>query len=327
MNLWDGIDSAEAEAQLRGLNRRLADLDEAMQGSQRLLADNPDSFAAQLGLNSLSQLQERLQVERVKLIRHRERERVAVALNGADFDDHSANLGRLGYFLVRMQNLYQSIGQAITTGPRLRGKISQEVMRATDLRLAGVFPSSFGMDLFVASSFDMYGESTAVSALQTLFNLLTATKRETEIARLSAELGQRSVNNLRKVLDDLIRAGAGFSVSWTDSAGTKFYWDANTADIPQLRANISRFSERSIGQRVYDGALTGASLLRNRFEFMTTDRVVLEGKITREVRPQMREYFGRICRVTLDQVEVVETVSGETKSFFTLTGIGQQSME
>ncbi|WP_342111674.1 hypothetical protein [Methylobacterium sp. SI9] len=327
MKLWNNIDGAEAEAQLRGLNRRLADLDEAMRDSQRMLADNPDSFAAKLGLNSLSQLQQRLQSERVELVKHRVREKVDVALLGASFNDHTASLGRLGIFLWRLQGLYQSIGQAITTGPRLRGPISQEILRATDLRLAHVFPSSFGMELFVTSSFDEFGESTSVAALQTLFNLLTATKRENEIGRLSAELGQRSVNHLRKVLTELHRDSAGFSLSWTDSAGTKYAWDADNSDIPRLRESISRYQERSIGEHIYDGALIGASLLRNRFEFMDMDKAILEGKITRAVRPQLREYFGQWCRVTLEQVEVFETVSGETKVFYTLIGIAPRTRQ
>ena len=77
MNLWRNIDPSVAEAHLRGLNRRLAELDEAMKSGQRMLADNPNSFSAQLSLESLGKLQERLQFERVALVRHRERERVA----------------------------------------------------------------------------------------------------------------------------------------------------------------------------------------------------------------------------------------------------------
>lgn len=321
MNLWQNIDPVEAEARLRGLNRRLAELDEAMKGGQRMLADNPKSFSAQLSMDSLSQLQERLQAERVHLVKHRTRERLAISLNGAGFADHTASIGQLGFFLVRVQSLYQSIAQAITTGPRLRGPISHDIMRSTNLRFANVFPSSFGMEIFVNSSFDQFGESTAVSSLQTLFNLLNAARREHEIARLSGELGQRSLNHLKHVLADLSKSGAGFSLDWIDSAGTKYAWTATSEDIPALSRNVNRFQERYIGERTIQGALTGASLLRNRFEFLDMDKHILEGKITRAVKPNLREFFGRWCQVTLDQVDIIESVSGETKTYYTLLKI------
>lgn len=321
MNLWQNIDPADAEARLRGLNRRLAELDEAMEAGQKLLASNPDSFSAQLSLEGLSQLQERLQAERVELVKNRKHERIAIALNGNSFADHTASVGALGFFLVRVQGLYRSIGQAITTGPRLRGPISHEIMRATDLRFANVYPSSFGMEIFIKSSFDEFGESTAVASLQTLFNLLNAARREQEIARLSAELGQRSINHLRHVLADLAKEGAGFSLSWFDSAGTEYAWSAGSDDIADLRQNVSRFQERHFEEAQIQGALIGASLLRNRFEFVRMDKSVIEGKITRAVRPKLREYFGRWCMVKLDQVEIVETFSGDTRTYYTLTDI------
>lgn len=324
MKLWHNIDSSVAEAELRGLNRRLAELDEAMKSGQRLYADNPNSFAAQLSLESLSQLQERLQSERVALLQHRKRERVAIALRGEGFIDHTANVGQLGYFLVRMQGLYQSIAQAITSGPRPRGPVSQDILKSTDLRFADVFPSSFGMEIFVVSSFDEYGESTSVSSLQTLFNLLNAARREQEIIRLSGELGQRSLGHLRRVLHDLQRAGAGLSLSWIDSAGTEYTWSADTDDIVQLNRNVAGFEENYVGERTLEGALIGASLLRNRFEFMDMNRQVLEGKITRAIKPKLREFFGRWCSIRLDQVDIYDSHSGETKSYFTMLDIAER---
>jgi hypothetical protein len=324
MNLWHNIDPSIAEAQLRGLNRRLAELDEAMKSGQRMLAEKPNSFAAKLSLESLSQLQERLQAERVALVRHRKSERLSITLRGVSFADHTANIGQLGSFLVRMQGLYQSIAQAITSGPRSRGPISQEILRSTDLRFANVYPSSFGMEIFVSSAFDEYGDSTAVSALQTLFNLLNAARREQEIERLSGELGQRSLGHLRRVLHDLERKGAGFSLEWIDSAGTGYAWSAETNDIPALSRNVSNFQERYVGERAIDGALIGASLLRNRFEFMDMDRHIIEGKVTRGVKPKLKEFFGRWCSARFDQVDIVDRHNGETKSYFTLLDISQQ---
>jgi len=294
--LWQDIDPAEAEARFRGLTRRLADLDEALIASQSILREDPNSFAAQLSLRSLAQIQERLHSERIQLVKHRRRERLAVALNGEAFVDNTASIGQLGVFLIRVQKLYSSVAQAVTTGPRQRGPVSKDLAISTNLRFADVFPSSFGMEIYINSGFDMFGESTPVTSLQTLFNLINATKRELEFARLSAELGQRSLGHLRHVLADLARADAGFCLKWIDTSGTEYAWTASIEEVPRLRENVSKFKERRTLERRIRGYLIGASLLRDRFELLTEDRQIIDGKVTQTSKPKLREFLAASAR-------------------------------
>lgn len=193
------------------------------------------------------------------------------------------------------------------------------------MRFAEVFPSSFGMELFVDQKFDIFGESVGSSSLQTLFNLLSSTTRETEISRLSAELGPRTVNHLRHVLEDLARADAGLSIKWSDSSGTEYQWAANDEEVKILKQNASRFRTISSEPIFLEGFLTGASLLRDRFEFLTEDRSVIEGKTAKSAKTDIREFFGRRCIGSFDRVVVVEAVTGEERTYFTMTGIDRPS--
>ena len=321
MNLWQDIDPIDAEARMRALVRRLSELDGALNAAQHIRAKYPDSFSAELSVDSLTQLQVRLDQERIELVRHRTRERLEVALSGNSYDDHSAGVGELGVFLIRIQKLYSAVAQAITTGPRRRGPISHEIRDATAMRFADVFPSSFGMEIFIRPRFDVFGESTASSTLQTLFTLLNATKQETEISRLSAELGQRAVGHLRHILDDLSRHHAGFSLKWTDMSGIDFAWEADRDQIPTLQQNVARYRTKHTVEITIKAFLVGASLLRDRFELYDEERQVIEGKLARDVKMKLREFFGRQCMATLDKVEIDEAVSGETRTFYTLVGI------
>ncbi|RVG89291.1 hypothetical protein [Sinorhizobium meliloti] len=323
MDTWTGIDPVVAEAQMRGLTRRLADIEDAMEHSQRMRAVAPDSFAVRLGWDSLRRMQSALERERLELVRHRARERITVALQGPTFENHTADLGSLGVFLIRLQKLYTSIAQAVTIGPRLRGPISKDISVATTMRFADVFPSSFGMELFVEQKFDMFGESVASSSLQTLFNLLLSSTREKEISRLSAELGPRTVNHLRHVLEDLAKSHAGFSIAWSDSSGTGYNWAANEEEIKLLKQNASRFRTLSSEPVVLEGFLIGASLLRDRFEFLTEERLVTEGKMAKAAKNDIREFFGRRCIGYFDRVVVVEAVTGEERTYYTMTGIAE----
>ena len=306
---------------MRSLTRRLAELDEALNAGQQMLVFNPKSFAAELSLQSLTQFQERLERERIQLVSHRKRERLAIALKGQSFADNTANIGELGVFLVRLQKLYSSIAQAITTGPRLRGPISRDIENATAMRFADVFPSSFGMEIYIKPNFDMFGERLVISSLTTLFNLLSATRAEGEISRLSAELGQRAFSHLRRVLNDLARSHSGFELEWTDVSGTKFVWGATDEDVPRLWKNVSRFRTSSSTERKTAGILLGASLLRDRFEIMTTTQQVIEGKIARTAKLKICEFCGRVCLATVEQVDIIEVVTGETRTYYTLTDI------
>lgn len=321
MDIWKGIDPDAAEAQMRGLTRRLAEIEDALEHSQRVRSAAPDSFAARLGWESLWSMQVALEAERLALVKHRARERITVALSGPAFDNHTADLGNLGVFLIRLQKLYTSIAQAVTVGPRLRGPIGREISNATTMRFADVFPSSFGMELFVDQRFDIFGESVASSSLQTLFNLLSSTTREKEISRLSAEIGPRAVNHLRHVLDDLARADAGLSLQWSDASGTEYRWVATDDDVKILKNNASRFRTAISEPVLMEGFLIGASLLRDRFEFLTQDRSVIDGKIAKSAKPAIREAFGRVCVGRFDRVVVVESVTGEERTYFTMTGI------
>ena len=289
--------------------------------STRVAAQNPDSFAAKLSLNSLTHLQHRLEAERVELVQHRVRERLEINLSGYAYNDHTAGVGELGVFLIRIQKLYSAIAQAITTGPRRRGPISQYILDATAMRFADVFPSSFGMEIYIRPQFDVFGESTASTTLQTLFTLLNAAKQEKEISRLSGELGQRAVGHLRHILDDLSRHNAGFGLKWVDTSGTQFDWNADREQIPILQKNVARYRTKESVEITIKAFLVGASLLRDRFELYDVNREVIEGKLAREVKMKLREFFGRQCMATLEKVEIDEAVSGDTRTFYTLVGI------
>ncbi|WP_156420094.1 hypothetical protein [Aureimonas sp. N4] len=326
MSVWEGIDSFEAEARMRALTRRLVELEDAIGESQRLMAAMTGSFSARLAYTSLDSMRTALLAERIELVSHRRGEVVNVALSGDAFDDHTADIGSLGFFLIRLQKLYTSIAQALTVGPKLRGPIHRELSAITNMRMASVYPSSFGVELVISQKFDIFGESTASSSLNTLFNLLNSTTREAEVTRLSAELGPRSINHLRHVLDDLGKVNSGATLSWKDVSGTEYRWNAPVATVNSMRASLSRFRTVFLGEQQAIGVLVGANLLRDRFELQVDDGTVIEGKVARSAKIALRELFGRRCRALLDITRVYDTATKEDRSYATLTELtGEQN--
>jgi hypothetical protein len=315
---WKNIDSGSAESRLRGLRRRLADLDEALQGQQKILRNNPESFAFKLSCESLLQIQGRLQSELVELVRYRNHETVKFALQGAEFADSSASLRYIGTFILRLQKLYTSLAQAITTGPTQRGPVPQIIQSATNLRLATVFSSSFGMEMFVPSDFDMLGHSVASEALDALFQLLKSTSDEDTLKQRAGEYGSRSTNHLAHLAKALRSADAILKVDWTDYSGTKHEWISNQAATDIVIAYYTYTTASRSELKVLDGRLVGASLLRNRFELLLQDGTSIEGKFIAGLAPAITRAFGTICRATVDETEVRDQATQQSRLYYSL---------
>lgn len=324
---WRGIDSASAESRLRGLRRRLAELDEALQGQQRILRDRPDSFAFRLSCKSLLELQGRLKGELISLVQHRDHETVKVALSGRAFLDHSASLAHLGTFLIRLQKLYSSVAQAITSGPTLRGPIAQAIRSATDLKLAAVYPSSFGMELRVPSQFDILGNSVAANALDSMFALLRAAEDEAKLSEISGEMGRRTAAHLTQVASSLRKEGTELAIWWTDYAGTQYTWESSTAATDRIINYYNTTTETRSETKRMVGLLVGASLLRNRFELLLQDRNTIQGKFIPSLVPAVARRFGQVCSATVDETEQLDKATGQRRTYYTLRELEPHSAD
>lgn len=317
---WDDIDPKTAEAQSRGIIRRLADLEDALKQGQIALQMRPDSYGLQLSARSLLEIQGRLKQELASLARHRQAELVTIVLRGQKFQEHSSNAGVLGALLIRLQKLYTSVGQSIRSGPTLRGPFAKDLVEKTDLRLAATFESSFGMTLYANSDYDLIGDSLAAETLQTTFQLLSSAHDEDRLMRLSGEVGRRAITHLRHVAIILRDSDAEVDVRWTDMAGIEHEWRSNRLRNDEIIASIQNTHQVRSEQRIVEGRLVGASLLRNRFELLTADGVI-EGKYVGGISQEIRRCFGLICRASLDETVVSDLTSGEEKIYYALKSV------
>lgn len=320
--VWEGIDPNLAEQTLRATGRRLRDLEEALVSQHALLQTKPGSFAFSLGYESLLQLQHRLLSERSQLLTHRVAERVDIALEGQSFHKDGASAGSLGALLIRLQKLYSSIAQAITEGPTLRGPLSGQIMAATELRLASTFPSSFGMSLVVEREAGARNVSHLPSAtFERLFGLLATAHTPEAVMQVTGELGGRVLNHYLHVANILRSTDSSLKLEWSDSEGIKHYWLTSAKQAAETVALLHGIKAVESVTLHLTGRIVGASLLRNRFEMMTDDGQVIEGKVTGNALRSISDYFGQIAKVELDRTTVNDNRSGEAKVYYALASI------
>jgi hypothetical protein len=321
LEVWQGVDPVVAEARLRGLRRRLSELDAALADQQALARANPNSFGIALSGDSLRSMEGALRLELVEVLRHRQAEQISIVLDGPNFVEHSAKLSDLGVIFTRMQKLFSSVAQAITTGPTTRGPIRSDIMAHTAMRLQATYASSFGMNVAVPSNYDLLGESLPSDTLSQLFHLLFAAQNDAHLMRVSGEVGRRSLVHLRHLASHLKATETTMNVDWKDFAGTKHEWQISRDSADKIITTIDNITETRSETKVFDGRLVGASLLRNRFEVLLDSDYVLEGKFVSGLSGPIQETFGKRITVTLDETEIHDRVSGESKTFYTLKAL------
>ncbi|NBB41602.1 hypothetical protein [Sphingobium yanoikuyae] len=296
----------------------MSELDIALSDQQSLVREFPHSFAVKLSGESLRSMELALRRELAEVLRHRQAEHVSIALDGPSFANHSAKLSDLGVIFTRVQKLFSSVAQAITTGPTNRGPIPAEIMSNTALRLQTTFASSFGMDIAVPSAYDLLGESLPSETFTQLFQLLNSASDEARLMRLSGEVGRRSLVHLRHLATHLRATDATLKMGWKDFAGTRYEWSIETAGAEKIIASIDNITETRSDTSQREGWLVGASLLRNRFEILLDDGQVIEGKFVAGLSESVADAFGKRVVAVVDETEVLDRATGEARTFYTL---------
>lgn len=319
INVWSGIDGRDAESRLRGLTRRLSDLDTALRDQQELLRERPDSFSFNLACESLLNMQTNLQSELIQLVQYRALEKITVAL--CSDTEHTVAIGFLGTLLIRLQKLFTSIGQSIRTGPTLRGRIPAEIRQLTELRVVAFYPSSFGVTLVSPARYDLMGQSLSAASLNTMFQLLSSTDNDHTLMRFSGELGRRAASHLRHVISTLNEQNSEIKIDWADYTGTQYTWEAGSDKVAAIIERLRNITERRSEEKHVTGRLVGASLLRNRFELLLNDKEFIEGKIVSGLADDVKKAFGKTCVAHLVETEVLDHSTGESRSYYSLMGI------
>jgi len=319
--VWRDIDPDEAEVRLRYLTQKLVETDAALQAQRLALAMKPGSFAFQLSCESLEHLQERIFEERLQILRHRIGEAVEVALDGRRFGKEGASIDHLGIFFRRLQKLYSSIAQAIQSGPTLAGPIAGDIRAATELQLAGVFPSSFGMLMVIPSQPDLTGRSLASDSLAALFKVFMSENDEKALMGISGELGPRAFSHLRHLARELSRGDATLRLSWATNSGHRLNSVINPADAIAIVQNLEKIVQTRSEELSLSGVLAGASLFRGRFELLSDNIGLIEGTTVTGLAESLKAAFGTRCEATVNQTVILDRGTGEQRTYYVLTSI------
>ena len=323
ISAWRDIDATDAEQQVKNLRRRIVGVEEEILAYRTEFGDFTKlTFAHRLAIQSLTNRRDHLHSALQQLMDLRQREVVNVALNGPEFPRNSASFESLAEILHSVQRLFTSVVQAVTTGPTQRGPIPTYVERAAKLRLAEVYPSSFGMVVELGADENLVVRSALERSLQTTFALFNSSTNGEQLLEKAGSLGTRTMSHYRRLISSLQRTETVPKLEWSDPSGNFNVWTANRESLQAAADAVSSIRTERTEEKVVTGILVGASLLKGTFEVLTEQGDVLEGRIAEHLINSISRAFATRCVAHYTLNETLNRLTGSTKSVVTLTAIG-----
>jgi hypothetical protein len=229
----------------------------------------------------------------------------------------------IGETLVRTQRVITNIGQSIYSGPNTKGRIPLEITDATELRLSKEMEAaSFVIKISGRTVPALGGESLLGRSIECLFDLLEAGIDSENLLSIAGKIGNRALSSYRDWIIQLSNSDVTISTDWTDLEGYVREWKAYPEQLNDIYFVLGQINNNEPRTVKIEGFLLGASLIRDRFEFVqasTGDKIT--GNVAFEARVGVQEYFGRHCLGEFQIDSVVNSVTGATKEIWTLLQI------
>ncbi|EMS79193.1 hypothetical protein [Desulfotignum phosphitoxidans] len=319
--LWHGISEIEANSQINRLSESIERIEDLIKEGANVLKENPEDIALELSIRSLKAKHSQLHTNMAEIMRHRVAESIELSLKGEKYSNHTADLLSISQILNIFQRLISSIAQTITKGPTERGRIGEELEYLSRLRLVRTYSSSFGVEIQIDTNSDMFGDSIALTTLKTFFSLLNSFDSKQGILNRSGSLSGRSIAHFRRFFKSLVLQKAAPKLSWVQPNGSAKCWEASLDRLAIAASNIEGIQKETSEDVEVEGFLAGASLLRSKFDFISTDNRIYSGRVSNQTKNLLENYFAKQCKATIEIAINTDKVTNEEKQSFVLKNI------
>lgn len=313
--------------EMRRLRSRINELEKVIINQEGLCKANPDSFAYKLALNSLKANEKELNSKMARLRMQRTMEIINIRLIGSSIGKGKAPLSIIGTMLSEIQYVISSIAQSLNTGSTRRGTISDYVIDASKLSLAGLYDGSCGLLIEGNIQSVLTGEGLLTKSIDYMFELFNVDINEEELLNLAGKLGGRTIGHYKKLIDHFQASEIELNTEWIDSSGNLKSFYGNKEIFTNITLSLSQLSESEPTFIELKGALLGASLIRNTFEFVEiVNGKQIKGNVADEVAKDLSKYFGEVCLAKFKKENIFNNITGNEKTIWTLIEILPTSM-
>jgi hypothetical protein len=314
---------------VRGIRKDLRRVEEA-------LAHIPDGITGEAAdLMNLGAVQHRdALTEELDLAR---RPSLDVVLEGLPVIGHEVRIDALARLLHSLQGSISSVAQATVGKATSRAPIQVSLRESTSLRLASVYPGSFGAVLrgplqpeaqddplfdFEDSVPSLLDESVE-TVLQIVDLALADSPDDGPIIDAVLPLGSRTFKHLKDLADVIMSERLEAKIRFVAPSSVPHETSLNPRGAARLRDVLGR-NRASEETETMQGHLGSASEIRNRIELQTATDLI-PAKVVEDLVPELREYFGRDVDATFQVTTVVSLPTGVERRSYLLTGLSMRA--
>jgi hypothetical protein len=265
-------------------------------------------------IKNLANIEHELKGNLSELMQDRDFEVLNFALDGYAFEKHSAPIDTLAVFFSAMQMLVYRVGNFVDSRCDKR-TIPANVRNHLGLSLAGVYDSSFGLNLVIPSQVDQLGNSTVIQTLDVMFSAFN----DENTVDVISNLGKQATIAYKRFIKTLANKNIEPKFKWRSPNGKELCWNAtlNTVAMIDNRLSSIIFKEEEIIETT--GQLLGASMISGSFQFVPDDIAKygssVRGKVDADLFDDIAENFGHKCSVKYRVVKIYdETLEREKKT-------------
>ena len=199
----------------------------------------------------------------------------------------------LGATLTHFQHLITILLDAVITGPKERGHVSQEVTHKATMDFAYSFAGSLGLVFTVPNERLLLGESDLDLAVSGFFEMITA-KTSSEVAEYARKYGVAAVRKMYAWADHHVAQAISVDIVWRrgDDVRHEAFLQAKQATI--LCDAIRAASDITSEEVTVRGVLVGGDLATKKFHLRFA-----EGE---DIHGQLADDFASEDDLTLDRV-------------------------
>ncbi|NOT13969.1 MAG: hypothetical protein HOP21_00045 [Methylotenera sp.] len=257
-------------------------------------------------------------------VAHRElRETLNVIINPKNKNRTEAPARKLGSLLEAIQELLDALGQKINGNPTIKGAISSDILSATEVELALLFPGSIGLQLKAKNSCDLLGDSLAGEALQELLNLASARGDKDLLSNKLHSLRGRSASKYKLFLESISSLETDLKLDWgSPKEGRGQSINLSKTEILKALEIVSEINVEMADEIEIQSTLIGLNIRTMTYEILSAENEKFAGKISEEAKAEAANAtINNRYIAKLKQLIEVQATTGEEKTRWLLTGL------
>jgi hypothetical protein len=202
-----------------------------------------------------------------------------------------APISSLGILLQSIQALIDALGQFKAGKATVKGNVSEDILRQTQLAIVGAYSGSFGVEMISVSEPDLWGNSLAEEAVEAFLELMKTGKDPQKIRDFLLKAQPRAALRYRIFLEKLVNSKAKISAEWGSfNQGKGGSIELLLADAKIILHIVSEVEAEVPKQYEIEGELVGVNKRTKSFEIW-------------EIKGERKKYSGRIVDQALNVAE------------------------